>query len=107
MKHALVKDLLPALAGELRELLKKAGRGDLSAKVDALPLIERCRCGDDFCSTFYTAAKPVGAYGPGHSNLQLSPSEGMIILDLVDDDIRCVEVLDRPEVQRELFAKLP
>lgn len=107
MKPALVQDLMPALAGELRKLLEQVGRVDLAAKVEALRVIERCRCGDSFCSTFYTAPKPVGAYGPGHSCLQLSPSTGMIILDLVDDDIRCVEVLDRPDVRRELIARFP
>ena len=105
--HPLVKDVLPDFAAELRELLKKEKRSDLSDKVGALQLFERCRCGDDFCSTFYTAPKPSGAYGAGHSNLQLSPKAGMIILDLVDDEIRCVEVLERPDVQRELFAQLP
>jgi len=33
--------------------------------------------------------------------------EGMIIVDLVEDRIHCVEVLYRPDVREALFAVLP
>ena len=107
MKHALVKEVLPALSKELHDLLEKEGRTDLVAQVEELPLMERCRCGDNFCSTFYTAPRPNGGYGLSHYNLELEPRIGMIILDLVDDEIRCIEILNRPDVQRELFAFMP
>jgi hypothetical protein len=106
MPH-LVKDVLPAFAAELRDLLNKAERTDLAAKIESLELVERCRCDDEFCSSFYTAPKPNGAYGAGHSNLTLSPKEGMVILDLVHDEIRYVEVIDRRDVREALFAGVP
>ncbi|HWA26886.1 MAG TPA: hypothetical protein VG734_14600 [Lacunisphaera sp.] len=102
-----MKDVLPAFAAELRELLDKAERPDLAAKVERLELVERCRCDDEFCSSFYTAPRPNGAYGAGHSNLSLAPKEGMVILDLVHDEIRYVEVIDRPDVRKALFASVP
>jgi hypothetical protein len=105
MAH-LVKDILPAFATELRDLLVKAERVDLAGKIATLEIVERCRCDDEFCSSFYTAPKPNGAYGPGHSNLILSPNEGMIILDLVDNEIRYVEVIDRRDLRDMLFAKI-
>ena len=98
---------LPDFASELRETLQGQGRADLASQVASLSLVDRCRCGEDFCATFYTATEPEGAYGPGHSNLELESSEGMIIMDLVDDAIRCVEVLDRPDFQKALFRALP
>lgn len=103
----LVKEALPEFAAELRELLNWNCELELAAQIEALPLVDRCRCGQDSCATFYTAPKPDGAYGPGHSNVQLAPEVGMIILDLVDGKICCIEVLDRPDVQEGLTAILP
>ena len=97
---------LPAFAAELEKSLRDQGRADLASQVAELPLVDRCRCGDDFCASFYTAAKPAGAYGPGHSNLTVD-CDGIVVLDLVDDKIRHVEVIHRPDVQRALFAVLP
>jgi hypothetical protein len=70
-------------------------------------LVNRCRCGDDFCATFYTAPRPDGAYGAGHQNVVVETTEGMVILDLVKDEIKCVEVLHRPDVRKVLLAVLP
>ncbi len=107
MSELSIAHALPTFTAELEESLRHQGRSDLAAQVATLPLVDRCRCGDDFCATFYTAAKPTGAYGRGHSNFVVESHEGMIILDLVDDEIRCIEVLFRPDVQKALFAVLP
>ena len=107
MSELVLKAALPAFALELEQSLREQGRADLASQVATLPLVDRCRCEDDFCATFYTAGKPAGAYGTGHSNLEVESTEGMIILDLVDDAIRCVEVLYRPDVQKALFTVLP
>ena len=98
---------LPEFAAELELTLHSQGRADLASQVATLVLVDRCRCGDDFCATFYTAAKPDGAHGPGHSNLELESREGMIILDIVDEVIRCVEVLHRLHVQKAPVCVLP
>jgi hypothetical protein len=75
--------------------------------VPGLRIFDRCRCGDDICSTFYTLPKPLGAYGPSHRNVALTPDEGTVILEVVADEIACVEALDRPEILEKLLAVLP
>lgn len=103
----LLADTLPAFAAELQRLLTEAGEPELAAQVPGLVILDRCRCGDDFCATFYTQPKPEGRYGPGHRNVALTPEEGMLILDVVDDKIACVEVLYRDEVRRKLHIVFP
>jgi len=88
-----LSETLPALVRELERLLIEANEPDLSAQVRRLIIVDRCRCGDDFCATLYTEPRPQSSYGPNHRNIELSPSEGMIILDVVGARIVCVEVL--------------
>jgi hypothetical protein len=102
-----IGEALPGFTNELEELLKKAGEPKLAAQVQYLKILDRCRCGDDFCSTFYAQSKPDGAYGPDHRNVVLAPDDGTVILDVVADQICCVEVLDRPEIREKLLAALP
>jgi len=108
-KHSLLSETLPAFAVELRELLVEKGEPDLAAQVPGLPIVDRCRCGDDVCcATFYTQPKPEGGYGSGHRNVRLMPNEGtLLILDVVDGQIMCVEVLDREDVREKLDAVIP
>jgi hypothetical protein len=87
--------------------LYAAGESSLAESVHELRLVDRCRCGDDFCATFYTAPLPNGAYGPTLRSFELEPEEGMIILDVVEERIVCVEVLYRPAVSARLLELLP
>ena len=105
-KRLLLTDTLPAFASELQQLLIEKGESELAAQVPGLMIFDRCRCGDDFCATFYTLPKPEGSYGPGHRNVALTPEEGMLILDVVAGEIACVEVLERPDVREKLVAVL-
>lgn len=107
MSERLLRVVLPAFSSELERSLLDQGHADLASQVMTLPLVDRCRCGDDFCATFYTAARPAGAYEPEPSNLEVATDQGMIILDLVNDSISCVEVLFRPDVRDSLLAALP
>ena len=100
-------DAFPAFATELRRLLEEQGELNLGAQVPNLLILDRCRCGDDICGTFYTKPKPIGGFGPGHRNVRLMPEYGMLILDVVAEEIACVEVLDRNEVRRQLDEALP
>ena len=102
-KQLLLADTLPSFAIELQRLLTEAGEPELAVQVPTLSIYERCRCEDDFCSTFYTQPKPDGAYGPSHRNVVLAPDDGTVILDVVEHQICCVEVLDRPEVRERLL----
>ncbi|MEZ5977717.1 MAG: hypothetical protein R3F34_05810 [Planctomycetota bacterium] len=107
MKSPLLVDVLPDFALELQSLLVGEGEDSLAQSVPRLSIVDRCRCGDDFCSTFYTAPRPSGAYGPGLRNLDLPAREGMLILDVVDDEISGIEVLYRPEIQLVVHGLLP
>jgi hypothetical protein len=84
--------------------LEEQGQPELAAQVPGLMILDRCRCGDDFCATFYTQPKPEGSFGLGHRNVALTPDEGMLILDVVGEKIACVEVLYRDEVRQKLGA---
>jgi hypothetical protein len=100
-------EVLPDLALEIERLLKIQGEPDLAAQVIGLRILDRCRCGDDFCSTFYVQPQPEGAYGPNHRNIVLEPERGALILDLVDEQIACVEVLYRDEIRERLHSVFP
>ena len=91
-KPLLLSAVLPALADELAQLLRGAGRVDLAVQVPSLKLKSRCDCGDDFCATIDTRA------GRPADSIDLEPSEGMIIVDVDDQErILGIEILDRPE----------
>ena len=102
-KPLLLSAVLPALADELAQLLRGAGRVDLAAQVPLLKLKSRCDCGDDFCATIDTRA------GRPADSIDLEPSEGMIIVDVDDQErILGIEILDRPEYKTAvdvLFSK--
>jgi hypothetical protein len=103
----LLREALPNLSRELITLLEAAREPGLAAQIDDLEMIERCGCNDSFCSSFYTAPRPEGAYGPKHRNVSLEPEHGMSILDVVDDRIMQVEVLFRDEIRSQLILLLP
>ena len=101
--NRLLRDVLPEFTNELRELL--ASEPDILATVNSLELVDRCRCGDGFCASFYTLPAPRGAWGEGHENVVLEPEVGMVILDVIDRRIGMVEVIDRPDV-KEVIDRL-
>lgn len=102
-----LSEILPALALELEQLLKNQGEAELAAQVSQLTVIDRCRCGEDFCSSFYTQPKPEGGYGPSHRSFDLDAADGMLLVDVVAEKIAHVEVLNRADVRRDLLAALP
>jgi hypothetical protein len=102
-----LSEILPALSVELEQLLKNQGEAELAAQVSQLTVMDRCRCGDDFCSSFYTQPKPEGHYGPSHRCIDLDAAEGMLLVDVVVGKIAHVEVLNRADVRRDLLAALP
>lgn len=102
----LLGEMFPSFSEELQLLLTTQGEHDLAAQVARLQIVDRCRCGDDFCASIYTQPKPKGAYGPGHRNVALTPAKGMLILDVVDGAIAQVEILYRDEIRRRLLETL-
>jgi hypothetical protein len=98
----LLSDALPALAAELLQLFRRAGREDLASQILSLRVKSRCRCGDDFCATIYT-----GAGRPAYS-IDLEPAEGMIIVDVASDErVLSIEILYRDEYREAVDALFP
>jgi hypothetical protein len=91
----------------MQQRLTTAGEPALAESVPRLRVVDRCRCGDDFCSTLYTAPPPEGAYGPSHRNIDLEPEDGMVILDVVEEKIVCIEVLFRDAFRERVLELLP
>ena len=97
--------ILPGFARELEAALRDIDEHFLASEVALLRIRRLCSCSDSFCSSFYTAYKPEGAWGPGHRTVLPDVSDGMVILDVVDDVIRYVEIIDRDDVH-SLLADL-
>ena len=100
-------EALPELANELERLLRLEGEAELAAQVQGLRIVDRCQCGDDFCATFYVQPKPMGSYGPTHRTVALGPEQGMLILDVDNAKIACIEVLYRDDIRHRLDTLLP
>lgn len=101
-----VREVFPAFAIELADLCRRAGRPELGEQIPNLPVVARCTCGQSNCAHFYTAPPPLGSYGTGHRNLVLPATRGLIVLDLVDEEVVAVEVLDRQDVKLALDTQL-
>jgi hypothetical protein len=95
----LLVEVLPVFAEELRTQLIDQGEWELAGQVSTLRIVGRCRCGDGFCGTFYVLPEPKGAYGPDRRCVQLEPTQGYLILDVVGEKIAAVEVLYRDEIR--------
>jgi hypothetical protein len=106
-KPELLVDIFPELSVELANLLRVSGEYDLAEQIPRLHVLDRCRCGDDFCATFYTQPQPKGAYGPGLRAVVLEPTAGHLIIDVLDGAIVQIEVLYRDEIRQKLLAKFP
>jgi hypothetical protein len=105
--YPLLADVLQEFARELEALLTAQSESELASQICGLKIVDRCRCGDDFCATFYTQPKPKGSYGPNHKCVEVTPQEGMIILDVVDGKIMKIEVLFRDEIRHQLDVIQP
>jgi hypothetical protein len=92
---------------KLTALLTDHGEADLATQVPHLRLFGRCRCGDEFCATVYTAPRPERAWGPEHKNIPLDPIEGFLVLDVVNEEIVCIEVLYRDDLRARLLRLFP
>ena len=107
MAETLLREILPEFTDELRALLNKDELIQLVGQVASLRIVDRCRCGEESCASFYTVPKPEGAWGVGHENIVLDAEEGMLVLDTVGGKIVHVEILDRDEIREKLLRQIP
>ncbi len=100
----LLKDALPQVAQELAHGFHLEGRDDLAEQVAQLELVDRCRCTDDFCATFYT--QPNEPWEGKKVKRFILPMDRLLCLHTVNGVVARVELHWRPEVRdrlRELF----
>ena len=122
-----LRQIWPDVVDRLKNLLTESGEIELAATVEGLEVYDRCRCGSDHCATVYTKPRPSGGFGPGHRNVvfwnantidldtrlrvgdtSTAPTtKYTTILDVVDGEIRCIEILYDHESRRRLVAALP
>ncbi len=103
----LLSEALPQLSGELDRLLRAENRPELADQLSSLRIVDRCRCGDDFCATFYAKARSDGAWGPDHETLALDEvASGMLNVDVAGGRIVAVEALFRDDVRARLIQLL-
>lgn len=105
MTAPLLDDVAPGLEAELIELLTEVGEFTLAAKVKHLAIYDRCRCGDSFCSSFYTVAERTTPWPTGTRTLALRP--GSLHLDVLDSIVLYVEVLYRDDLKLKIVAAVP
>lgn len=95
----------PNLAKELETGLREIGETALASSVSSLEIVDRCRCGDKGCGTFYTLEKKIWI---GKKLNQLVPVlEGLYAIDVYEDKIACIEILDRNDVENKLNEMIP
>jgi hypothetical protein len=80
------------LADSLRRRLIETGHGELASKVDQLRVVDRCRCGEPGCESFYTvpARELRRFWGRGGKTIALGPG---LAVDIVEGEIVAVEKL--------------
>jgi len=106
-KEKLLTEILPEFSAELAHYLEQNGEPELAKQVATLHIIKKCHCTDDFCSSFYTRRKPRKPSGQDCRSISLEPDRnGMVILDVVNDEIIFVEILYRDDVRAKLKSAL-
>ncbi len=97
-----LENVAPEFSDEIQRSLEADGLFELAAQVGGLEIVDLCGCDQSNCSTFYTLPKPDGAYGPTHENVVIDSKTGLVVLDVVDHKIACIEVPDRADVKEKL-----
>jgi hypothetical protein len=77
----------------------------LAHQVKNLTIYDRCRCGDSFCSSFYTVAERTTPYPKGFRTLALRLGE--LHLDVIGSTILHVELLYRDDIKEKIVSALP
>jgi hypothetical protein len=98
--------IAPEFVTELEYLLIQRGEAALANQASDLLLVERCRCGDIFCGSFYTAPPPVSPNGPGRRTIPLSSDIGILTVDVIGSEIVHVEILYRDDLRGEIIAAM-
>lgn len=101
-----LRECLPDLVTELEALLRAENETALAEQVQFLEIVDRCRCGDRSCATIYTAPKPDGAWRGDLRNILLN-TDGLTVLDILDERIVCIDMLDRDAITKKVHKLFP
>jgi hypothetical protein len=102
----ILRESLPELAAELEALLRKDNESELADQIQSLEIEDRCRCDGLSCATIYNVPRPKGAWRGNHRNILLD-TEGLTVLDILDERIVCIEMLDRDQITQQVHTLLP
>ncbi len=94
-------DALPKFAEELAHGLAVQGHKHLAEAVLSVEIVERCRCDEPGCVTFYAVPKTSATAWPASKRV-IAPAKGVMCVHYIDRQILCVEVLDRPDDRAKL-----
>lgn len=94
-------DALPEFAAELSRGLADLGYKKLATSVNSIVIVERCKCDETGCITFYAAPKTsVTSQRP--CNTAIPAVKGLTCVQYIGQQIVWVEVLGRPEDRKKL-----
>jgi len=105
MTAPLLHDVAPELEAELTELLVEAGEPALAVRVKELAIFDRCRCGESFCSSFYTVPERTTPFPKGFRTVAMRLGE--LHLGVLESTILHVEVLCRDDLRAKIHAATP
>jgi hypothetical protein len=92
---------LPDLTEELSQGIASLGYKKLAASVYTIEVVERCKCEEPGCVTFFCVPK-IHAPLPDTCKRIIAPARGVTCVQYVDQQITWVEVLGRPEDREKL-----
>ena len=97
--------LFPFLIDELSDGLTKIGERDLAKSINNLEIVGRCDCDNQGCGAFYTLEKHKWS---AKDLRQLVPVvKGLFAMDVLDEQIVCIEFIGRMDVRDRLVAVFP
>jgi hypothetical protein len=102
-----LSEVLPEFSSELENGLNAEGRHDLAKQIGKLELLDRCRCGDEFCATFHTLPKQDRTEHASRVERLIPPVRGLTEILVVDGRLASFEVLFRPDIRQRLLDVLP
>jgi len=100
----LVREVFPELAKEILHDLRRLKRNELAAEMTNLRVVDRCRCGEAVCGTFYTEDADLRKRF-GASGIDIMLECGSTVTELKGRIVR-IETLD-PQVTEMLCQVIP
>jgi len=92
---------LPDFTEELSQGIASLGYKNLAATVYEIEVVERCKCDEPGCVTFFCVPK-LSAPRPDTCKRIVAPARGVTCVQYFEQTITWVEVLGRPEDRMKL-----